>query len=144
MSGHLSGKEKEEFQLLALTARKKDFVFFVGLLEKNNVEFTKTDTGITIEDMVIYEDLRVSFGRAKTYQYNLETLKRKTGLTNYTAIKATFTGDHDKNYIKGWNYRLKVNSFEAVSVSRMDGKDKLIYNNLTDFLEDWSDVQKLE
>jgi hypothetical protein len=26
---------------------------------------------------VVYEDLQVSFGSPKTYQYNLETLKRK-------------------------------------------------------------------
>jgi hypothetical protein len=41
-------------------------------------------------DMVIYE-VRVSFGRAKQYQYNLENLKRKTGVTNYiTAIKLLY------------------------------------------------------
>jgi hypothetical protein len=50
---------------------------------------------------------------------NLENLKRKTGVTNYTtAIKATLQ-DHDKTTLKGWNYRLKVNSFE-VCVCRMD------------------------
>jgi hypothetical protein len=51
MSGHLSEKRKKDFNY-CLTARKKDFVFFVGLL--NKMGLLKTDTGNYYEDMVIY------------------------------------------------------------------------------------------
>jgi hypothetical protein len=73
MSGHLSGKEKERFQLLVYS-KKKRLCFFCRITRKN-VGLLKQTRGITIEDMVIYEDLHVSFGRAKTYQCNLESEK---------------------------------------------------------------------
>jgi hypothetical protein len=57
--------------------------------------------------MVVYEDLQVSFGSPKTYQYNLETLKkRKVSSNTVLSIKAKFIGANSLGYITGLNYIL--------------------------------------
>jgi hypothetical protein len=54
-------------------------MLFIEFLEANKIKFKRTGT-IVLDGMVVYEDLQVSFSSPKTYQYNLETLKKKSKL----------------------------------------------------------------
>jgi hypothetical protein len=73
--------------------------------------------------MVVYEDLQVSFGSPKTYQYNLETLKRKV---TTLSIKAKFIGANSLGYITGLNYILNVLP-SSITICRKDGSGKCVY-----------------
>jgi hypothetical protein len=66
--------------------------------------------------MVVYEDLQVSFGSPKTYQYNLETLKRK--VSKYSIkYKAKFIGANSLGYT-GLNYILNVLPSSGITICR--------------------------
>jgi hypothetical protein len=81
--------------------------------------------------MVVYEDLQVSFGSPKTYQYNLETLKAQIQLLS---IKAKFIGANSLGYITGLNYILNVLPSSGITICRKDGSGKCVYQSLTAFL----------
>jgi hypothetical protein len=78
--------------------------------------------------MVVYEDLQVSFGSPKTYQYNLETLKRKVS-SNTVSIKAKFIGANSLGYITGLNYILNVLPSSGITICRKDGSGKCVYQS---------------
>jgi hypothetical protein len=75
MSGHLSTEEKALFKA-EIDAIRKDYAFHREFRGKQN-KVQKNRGTIVLDGMVVYEDLQVSFGSPKTYQYNLETLKEK-------------------------------------------------------------------
>jgi hypothetical protein len=78
--------------------------------------------------MVVYEDLQVSFGSPKTYQYNLETLK-KSKLKYSISIKAKFIGANSLGYITGLNYILNVLPSSGITICRKDGSGKCVYQS---------------
>jgi hypothetical protein len=60
-------------------------MLFIERGKQNKVQ--KNRGTIVLDGMVVYEDLQVSFGSPKTYQYNLETLKRKVSSNTVLSIK---------------------------------------------------------
>jgi hypothetical protein len=91
--------------------------------------------------MVVYEDLQVSFGSPKTYQYNLETLKRSK-LKYSIKYKAKFIGANSLGYITGLNYILNVLPSSGITICRKDGSGKCVYQSLTAFLVNWDSIEK--
>jgi hypothetical protein len=85
MSGHLSTEEKALFKAEIDAIRRKDYVFHRVFRGKQN-KVQKNRGTIVLDGMVVYEDLQVSFGSPKTYQYNLETLKRKVSSNTVLSI----------------------------------------------------------
>jgi hypothetical protein len=59
---------------------KKGLCFFHRVFRGKQNKVQKNRGTIVLDGMVVYEDLQVSFGSPKTYQYNLETLKKKSKL----------------------------------------------------------------
>jgi hypothetical protein len=46
-------------------------------LVENKIIFKKSFDTIEIDDIKIYDNMKVSFGKSKRYQYNLEGIKKR-------------------------------------------------------------------
>jgi hypothetical protein len=84
MSGHLSTEEKALFKA---EIDAEDYAFFIESFRGKQNKVQKNRGTIVLDGMVVYEDLQVSFGSPKTYQYNLETQKRKVSSNTVLSIK---------------------------------------------------------
>jgi hypothetical protein len=137
MSGHLSTEEKALFKA-EIDARRKDYAFHRVFRGKQNK--VQKNRGTIVLDGMVYEDLQVSFGSPKTYQYNLETLKVSSNTV--LSIKAKFIGANSLGYITGLNYILNVLPSSGITICRKDGSGKCVYQSLTAFLVNWDSIKK--
>jgi hypothetical protein len=56
-------------------------------------------------------------------------------------ITATFTGKTSLDYKTGETYELQLANFRAKSIQKLDGTGVCIYQSLSGFLKNWTDVQ---
>jgi hypothetical protein len=144
MSGHLSAEEKAAFKAGVLSARKQDYALFIAFLEVNNIPFERTGGTVILESMVVYEDLMVSYGSPKTYQYTLETLKRRVTSFTTLKLKAKFIGTDSLGYRYGWSYILRVVPVDGIVITREDGTGKCVYQSFAALLVNWDNIEKIK
>lgn len=58
-------------------------------------------------------------------------------------ITAKFTGTNSLGYENGKEYQLKVADLQGVSVKRLDGTGKCLYQSLSSFLKNWNNIRSL-
>jgi hypothetical protein len=56
-------------------------------------------------------------------------------------IKAKFTGTTSLGYEKGKEYNLKISDIKGISVRRDDGSGKCIYESLSSFFKNWTNIE---
>jgi len=56
-------------------------------------------------------------------------------------IKAKFTGTNSLGYETGKEYELKVFDIKGISVKREDGSGECIYQSLSSFFKNWTNIE---
>ena len=56
-------------------------------------------------------------------------------------ITATFTGKTSLDYKNGETYQLQLANFRAKSIQKLDGTGICIYQSLSGFLKNWTNIQ---
>jgi hypothetical protein len=56
-------------------------------------------------------------------------------------ITATFTGKDSLGYENGKTYELQLANFRAKSIQKLDGTCICVYQSLSSFLKNWTDIQ---
>ncbi len=56
-------------------------------------------------------------------------------------ITATFTGKDSLGYENGKTYELQLANFRAKSIQKLDGTGICVYQSLSSFLKNWTDIQ---
>jgi hypothetical protein len=59
-------------------------------------------------------------------------------------IKALFKGKDSLGYEKGKTYELKVEDFGGMTIRRIDNTGKCLYESLSAFLRNWTNIEVLE
>lgn len=55
-------------------------------------------------------------------------------------FKAKFTGTDSLGYKHGNNYDLKILNKKGISIVRLDGSGGCVYESLSSFLTNWTDI----
>jgi hypothetical protein len=55
-------------------------------------------------------------------------------------IKAKFTGTNSLGYETGKEYELKIYDVKGISVRRNDGSGKCVYESLSSFFKNWTNI----
>lgn len=55
-------------------------------------------------------------------------------------ITAVFIGTPSLGYENNKEYNLKINGVKGVSITRLDGTGKCLYESLSSFLKNWNNI----
>jgi hypothetical protein len=74
---NMEGEFSREFKKFVASNRYSDWDRLEEWLVENKIIFKKSFDTIEIDDIKIYDNMKVSFGKSKRYQYNLEGIKKR-------------------------------------------------------------------